>query len=69
MNNSDGVNHWDLPVTEFRPRRAMVRVLSVIERGDPTDPAVEALLSLRRENVAVFDFYRGRVPPASRKSA
>ena len=70
MNNSDVVNHWDLPVTGFRPRRTVVRVLSVVDRnGNPDDPAEEALLVLRREDVAVFDFYRGRVPPGSRKSA
>jgi hypothetical protein len=58
--NPDAVNHWDLPVTEFRPRRAVARVLCVTERGDPADPAVEARLLLRREDVSVFDFYRGR---------
>lgn len=49
------VNHWDLPVTGFKPRAVTVRVL---EPAVTADPAVEAVL--RREQVQVFDFYRHR---------
>lgn len=63
MSHADVVNHWDLPVIG-KPREATARVMSVVERGDPCDPAVEAILLVRREPVVVFDFYRYRADRA-----
>lgn len=60
MNGADAVNHWDVPVTEFRPRRIEVRVLEKVDGPDPHDTSVEGVFLLRRESVTVFDFYRGR---------
>jgi hypothetical protein len=56
----DAVQHWNLPVTCLKPREAQARVAEVVERGDPTDPSVEAVILVRRVPILVQDFYRGR---------
>lgn len=56
----DAVDHRDLPVTQPRPVLTRAHSVTVMERGDPADPAVEALLLMRRETVTVIDFYRHR---------
>lgn len=58
MNAADGVNHWDIPVTGFKPRDATVRVAERDKLAEPTDDIEVWIVS--REPVLVFDFYRHR---------
>lgn len=58
---TDAVNPRDLPVTDCKPRAVIVRVAEEDEPCQCTaHPSVEAVIVMRRRNVQVFDFYRGR---------
>ena len=59
MNSTtDCVNHWDLPVTSFKPRHVTVQVAERDKLAEPTDDIEVWIVS--RETVQVFDFYRHR---------
>lgn len=58
---TDTVHPCDLPVTDYKPRAVTVRVAEEDEPCEHTaHPSVESVIVLRRRQVLVFDFYRGR---------
>lgn len=54
--NADTVNHWDLPVTDYKPKGTVARVLEPVATSDDQD----VVAVLRKRKVIVFDFYRHR---------
>jgi hypothetical protein len=55
------LDHRDIPITNFHPRKEVVFRQRVVQRG-PTvdDPTHEVSYVVRRLPVLVFDFYKNR---------
>jgi len=60
------IDHRDIPLTNFQPRKEIVFRQRVVQRG-PTidDPTHEMSYVVRRLPVTVFDFYKNRPEEAN----
>ena len=56
----DAVQSFNLPVPS-RPKPVFIRILEILNRfPDSEDPTIEAYAIIRRRQLAVIDFYKGR---------